>query len=101
MSQEPKITIHNPNGSISYSYAAAAETVRKIAEYIGQDNVTHCEALYIPEFSQVVFMLNIHKADSKIHFTPMEISNYKAELKKQSKKCLNISGFNICITVTN
>ena len=101
MSQEHKITIYNDNGSISYTHEAAAAAVRNIAEYLGQDNVTKCDILYVPEFSQVVFMVNIHKADSKMHFTPTEISIYKSELKKQIKKCLNITGFNLCITITN
>ena len=101
MSQEPKITIHNDNGAISYSYDAAAEAVKKIATYIESQHVTDCSINYISEFSQVVFMLKIKTAGHGHRYTPREISEYKAELKKQIKKCLNLTGFNICITYYN
>ena len=97
MSQEPKITIHNDNGAISYSYDTAREAVRKIAKYIEPQQVTDCNILYISEFDQVVFMLKI-KANDKHRYTPTEISIYKADLKKQIKKCLRLTNFNICIT---
>ena len=97
MSQEPKITIYNDNGAISFSYEAAADAVRKIAEYIEPEKVTDCSVLYISEFAQVVFMLKI-KTNNTHSYTPTAISLYKADLKEQIKKCLNISNFNICIT---
>ena len=100
MSQEPKITIYNDNGAISYSYEAASEAVRKIAKYIGSQHVSECCIRYIDEFAQVFFMMKI-KADNTHRYTPAEISAYKAELKKQIKKCLNLPGFNICITYSS
>ena len=100
MSQEPKITIYNDNGAISYTYEAAAEAVRKIASYIEPQNVTDCNILYISEFAQVVFMLKIKSGANK-RYSAAGISKYKADLKKQIYKCLRLSNFNICITFYN
>mgnify|MGYP004450437553 CR=1 FL=1 len=100
MSQELRIKIFNDNGEISYSYEAAAEAVRKIAEYIEPEDVTDCHVLYISEFAQIVFMLTI-KTSANHKYTPGTISNYKAELKKQISKSLNLPNCNICITYTN
>ena len=96
MLQEPKITITNTKGGVSFSKKRIEQTVALIIKYIARFKATSVEVDEIPEYNQ--YVLNIHLEKSpKLKFYTSDIADFKDNLNQLIESNVGLKNLNLIL----